>query len=96
MVALDAYTLSKRRCGEPMSSARPIEVARLDTEQAERISEALALQKTKGSAAAALYMEAHGVGPGTTLRVLFTLRCRRAKPALGNELRDNSPVCPSE
>lgn len=68
-----------------MSFARPVEAARLDTEQAERISEGLALQETKGSAAAALYMEAHGVGPGTTLRVLLSQRYRRAKPDLGNE-----------
>lgn len=68
-----------------MNFPRKIEAARLDNEQAERISEALALQETKGSAAAALYMEAHGVGPGTTLRVLLAQRYRRVKPNLGND-----------
>ena len=65
-----------------MSSARPHADARLDTEQAERVSEALALQKTKGSAAATLYMEVHGVGPATMLRVLLSQRSRPEKPAI--------------
>lgn len=56
---------------------------RPDTEQADRIDEALTLQRFSGQDVATHYMARHGVASDTALRVLLSRHSRR------------HPLCPS-
>ncbi len=53
------------------------DATRPDKEQAERIDEALVLQKSSGLDVATYYMAHHGVATDTLLRILLSSRSRR-------------------
>lgn len=54
-----------------------VDITRPDKEQADRIEEALLLQKSTGLGVAKQYMERHGVAAETLLRVVLSTQHRR-------------------